>query len=399
MRQWCNYARLVLQAKIVDTTTNLQNPFLSFFRPSQVTLTTPRSPNKRHQRVILLFSLLILSMFATLQFPAVKAQTFSSPQTVPMGTTLSPDIKLKFVDTAPTSNTPLKRDSLVKYVDLNSNGHWDVGESVAYDSNNDSIYESTEPIIAGLVSPGAPLSSDPPIKYVDINGNNRWDPGEAVTYDANSNNLYDTGEQIMAGAPVVPGTALTYDSHVKFIGPGSSWVSGNPVVYDSNNDAVYSSSTDPHLKYVDTNNNGHWDSGEAVVDDANLSGKFAVGDLVLYGPTPTVGTSLKIDLKIMFIDANRNSLWDAGEAVAYDSNVDIIYESNEPLILSAGPPALAALSSDPKAKFVDANSNNVWDTGETVVYDTINQGYFNATIDPKVKYFDANGNGIYDIVI
>jgi len=357
---------------------------------------TPLAFTNRPQRVILLFSLLILSMFATLQFPVVKAQTFSSPQMVPMGTTLSLDGKLRFVDTAPASNTALKHDSLVKFADLNANGHWDFGEPVVYDSNNDSIYESTEPVIAGAISAGARLSSDPLIKYVDINADNRWDAGEAVVYDINNSNLYIIGDPVIGGTPVVSGTSLTYDSHVKFIGPGSSWVLGNPVVYDSNSDGLYSASTDPHLKYVDTNNNGHWDPGEAVVYDASLTGKYATGDRVLYGPTPAVGTSLKVDLRIMFIDANRNGVWDTGEAVVYDINGDSVYELNEPMISSANPPTLAGLNSDSKVKFVDSNGNNVWDLGETVVYDTIAQGYFNATIDPKIQYFDADGNGIYD---
>ena len=357
---------------------------------------TPKASARQVSRAFLVLSLLIISMFAIFQFPVVKAQTFSGPQPVPMGTTLSFDSKLRFVDTSPANNTVLKRDSLVKFVDLNANAHWDLGEPVLYDSNNDSIFESTEPVIAGSVAPGATLRADPLVKYVDINGDNRWDAGESVVYDISNSNRYITGNPVIGGTPVVPGTSLTNDSHVKFIGPGSSWVPGNPVVYDSNNNGLYSASIDPHLKYVDTNNNGHWDTGESVVYDANLSGVYATGDRVLYGPTPAVGTSLKADPKIMFIDTNRNSVWDTGEAVAYDSNGNNIYESTEPLLLSANPPSLAGLNSDLKIRFVDANSNNVWDTGETVVYDTINQGYFNATIDSKIKYFDSNGNGIYD---
>ena len=357
---------------------------------------TPRPSTMRPQRVILLFSLLILSIFASLHFPIVKAQTFTSPQLVPMGTTLAFDGKLRFVDTAPASNTALNRDSLVKFVDLNGNGHWDAGEPVAYDSNNDSIYETSEPAIGGAASAGARLVADPLIKYVDINGDNHWDAGEAVVYDTNNGSLYINGDPVIGGTPVVPGTSLTYDSRVKFIGTGSSWVPGNLVVYDSNNDALYSATTDPHLKYVDTNNNNQWDTGEAVVNDTNLSGVYATGDRVLYGPTPLVGTPLTVDLKIRFIDANRNGVWDAGEAVVYDSNGDGMYESSEPFFLSANPPSLSGLNSDAKIKFVDSNSNNVWDSGEAVVYDTIGQGYFNASIDPKIQYFDADGNGIYN---
>jgi hypothetical protein len=347
-------------------------------------------------RSLLILSLLIVSMFATFQFPLVRAQTFTAPQQVPMGTTLSLDPKIRFLDTAPANNTALKRDSLIKFVDANANGHWDIGEPVVYDANNDSIFESTELAIAGAVSPGGVLRSDPLIKFVDINGNNHWDPGEAVVYDLSNLNRYIIGEQIIGGTPVVAGASLTYDSHVKFIGSGTTWAPGNQVVYDSNNDALYSASIDPHLKYVDANNNNHWDTGESVIYDTNLSGLYATNDRVLSGPTPAIGTTLKVDNKIMFVDANRNGVWDTGEIVAYDGNGDNVYETNEPLILAGNPPALAGLSSDPKIRFVDANNNNVWDVGETVVYDSINQGYFNATIDPRIQYFDGDGNGVYD---
>ncbi len=310
-----------------------------------------------------------------------------------MGTTLSSDSKLRFTDNAPVNGTVLKQDSLIKYVDANSNGHWDPGEPVVYDTNNDGIYESIKPIIAGSVSIGTQLRSDPLIKYVDINTNNHWDPGEAVVYDTNNNGLYTSGKPVIAGNPINPGTSLTLDSHVKFIGSGTTWAAGNTVVYDSNKDNQYSASSDPHLKYVDLNSNGHWDSGEPIIYDVNLTGTFQTGDPVLYGSAPGPGTSLKTDAKILFVDSNRNGVWNTGEAVVYDSDSNYVVDSVDTIIVPANPPLGVSLSSDIKIKYVDSNSNNVWDQGETVVYDSVGMGYYNATIDPKIEFYDINNTG------
>jgi hypothetical protein len=353
---------------------------------------------RQFSRALLIISLLILTIFTTLQFPLVKAQPFSGPQQVPMGTPFSTDSKLMFVDSGPANNTSLKRDSLIKYVDVNSNGHWDAGEPVVYDSNNDSVFESIEIPIAGTVSIGTMLKTDPLVKYVDINGNNNWDPGEAVVYASNAinNNVYIVGESVIAGTPLVSGTAIVSDSHVKFVGLGTSWISGNSVVYDSNLDGSYSASVDSHIKYFDTNGNNHWDPLEPVVNDINLNGIYDSGEPVLYGAAPSVGATLKSDPNLKFVDANRNGVWDSGEAIVYDSNANGLLDAGEPVIVTANPPILAGLSSDTKVKYVDSNSNNVWNPGETVVYDTISKGFFNATVDTHIKYFDANGNGIYD---
>src|SRR5215510_10003177 len=89
----------------------------------------------------ILVALLLVSMVFTLQLPFAHAASFTSPQQVPMGTNLAIDSKLGFIDNAPSNGTTLKTDGLVKYVDQNGNSHWDPGEAIAYDSNNDSIYE------------------------------------------------------------------------------------------------------------------------------------------------------------------------------------------------------------------------------------------------------------------
>lgn len=341
-------------------------------------------------------SLLLVSIVVTLQLPIVHGVSFTAPQQVPMGTNLFTDSKLGFADNAPANGTALKADGLIKYADQNGNSHWDPGEPLAYDSNNDSIHEGIEPTIGGTVALGASLRVDPLVKFVDIGNTGRWSPGDAIIYDSNNNNLYTTGKPVIAGTPVVPSTNLVSDSRLKFIGGGSTWTAGNGVVYASNNGNFYNATRDVHIKFSDGNSNGHWDAGESMVYDSNLSGTYNLGEPVLYGPTPVSGALLKTDLKLDFVDTNRNGAWEAGEAVVYDSNGNGILEMTEPVLVLSNPILGSGLSVDSKLKFVDANSNSVWDQGETLVYDSVAMSYYNATIDPKIKYFDANGNSIYD---
>lgn len=83
-----------------------------------------------------------------------------------------------------------------------------------------------------------------------------------------------------------------------------------------NNTAIRQGSTlsvDPHIKYVDTNNNGIWDPTKPIVYDSNLNGVYDAGDrLISAGTTPpTIGSILKADSKIYFIDSVvPNGTWD-----------------------------------------------------------------------------------------
>src|SRR5206468_2746182 len=90
--------------------------------------------------------------------------------------------------------------------------------------------------------------------------------------------------------------------------------------------------TDAKLKFVDSNNNLVWDSGETVVYDANSNGQYDQADPVISGPVPAVGTILRTDVKLSYVDSNSDSLWEIGEPVVYDSNANGSYDSVEPLI-------------------------------------------------------------------
>jgi len=160
---------------------------------------------------------------------------------------------------------------------------------------------------------------------------------------------------------------------------------------------------DTKIKYVDSNADNIWNSGEPVVYDSNGNDVYDFGEQVIAG-TPTVGQSLKTDSRIKFWDSNGNTVWDAGESVVYDLNNNkiydsrikfgvsgtnttwvtgeaVVYDSNNNYVFDFGEPVIAAgehgtptvgqaLKIDGHVKFEDANSNNVWDPGEAVVYDS-----------------------------
>src|SRR6266581_4390232 len=293
------------------------------------------------------------------------------------------DPSLLISDVAPAAGTTLKTDAKIKFLDLNSNGHWDLGEAVVYDSNANGLYDAGEPVIAGQAPVvGSTISSDPLIKFVDANSNNLWDPGETVTYDSGvgtpvvgaNNNIYDAGEPVIAIVSI------------KFVDTSlnGSWNSGEPVVFDTNGNGLYDSgepvlsgtapspgtklATDPKLKFNDLSGDGHWDAGEAIAYDINSNGLFdnSNGDTSIASTLPATGAILKTDPKLKFVGAVP---WVSPDPVVYDNNNNNVYNTGELVIFGTTPANGAALSTDAKIKFFDFNGNGVWDVGEPVVYD------------------------------
>src|SRR6266567_1869126 len=361
---------------------------------------------------------------------------------------------------SPANGTATKIDPSIKFFDSSGNGVWDLGETVIYDRNLNGLYDSSDTVIS------AAFSSDPMIKFQDLNSNLVWDPGEPVAYDSNNNNVYDSkikfvdsnnngkwnaGEAIVydadnngqysefidtliAGPTPNTGQALKNDAAIRFVdgNANGAWDYGEPVVYDSNLNNVY----DGNLKFVDSNNNGIWNSGESVVSDTDLNGIFTQGiyhnDTLIAGAAPLNNTVLKQDPLVRFADTNFNQAWNQGEVVVYDTNNNHKYDTGEQVItgstpsvgtglttgigeavISPGSPATgASLTNDSKIKYVDGNSNNVWDPGESIVYDVNNTSLYalgdpvlNGStpsagtilkVDPLMRFADANGNGAYD---
>ena len=350
---------------------------------------------KRPCKALFLFTMMILGLLSPLTIPKVNASPTGFPnpaQVVPMGTTLSTDSKIQFFDASPISGTPLKNDTRIKFVDANFNGRWDVGETVVYDSDNNGIYDYGEPLIAGSAPTlGASLSSDPKVKFVDTDLNGAWDLGETVVYEKSGGPSYVSGDPVIGGIPPIVGGVLFADAKVKYVDSGGlgHWVSGDSVVYASNGGNNFNSSFDPHIKFAGSGSS--WTAGNSVIYDSNNNGIFDSGDIVIAGSTPTLGTSLKTDRLIKFLDRDLNGVWDAGEAVVYDTNNDNVYEAGEPIIANSNPTIGTQLSLDNRISYVDIGNLGHWTQNDPVVYASNGGQYYNAPVDPLVKYFNSAG--------
>jgi hypothetical protein len=101
----------------------------------------------------------------------------------------------------------------LRLVDTNGNGHWDAGEPVIFDANNNGVYDGSPPdvVIAGTApAVGTILSTDSKISFVDSNSNGHWDLGESVIYDGNGNGKYDgpPNDTLISGVAPSLGTVL-----------------------------------------------------------------------------------------------------------------------------------------------------------------------------------------------
>src|SRR3989475_6732368 len=282
----------------------------------------------------------------------------------------------------------LNNDCRLAFVDANNNQIYDTGETVILDSDCNGLFGS------GLL--------DFRIKYVDTNGNNVWDPGEVVILDADSSGTYNPSltDSVIAGSPTF-GRSLTLDTSIRFVDSNANgvWNTGEPVVQDSNGDGKYSfgkfhndtlvSGTAPLnntavvldtlIKFADTNNNQGWDSGEPVVYDTNNNNVYDP-DFVIAGTAPASGTAVKLSLKLEFVDLNTNGAWDLGETVFNDANGNHVFDTGEAIIVGTAPasetvltltapPPLATALSPQHLSYVDSNLNQVWDSGESIVWD------------------------------
>ena len=114
---------------------------------------------------------------------------------------------------------------------------------------------------------------------------------------------------------------------------------------------------DPHIKYWNFNPTlySHWQNPFPVIYDADNNGLYDIGDTILGGcnpppcTTPPVGTPLADDSLIRYVDSNNNGVWDTTEPVVYDSDAYVsnngIYDFYDPVIyaIPQNPPVLNAL--------------------------------------------------------
>jgi len=146
--------------------------------------------------------------------------------------------------------------------------------------------------------------------------------------------------------------------------------------------SVYSTSQskatyDPRIKYYETGSDVYWNTTETVVFDPDADGVFnAATDTVLYDQGITNSTMLSNDMRIKYVDTNLNGRWDTGEPIVYDLKDDGVYDIaiNDPII--QGTPIAGSLLQTPIRKQTTALFDQVELYSPTGNYDWIHNGGF-----------------------
>jgi hypothetical protein len=286
-------------------------------------------------------------------------------------------------------------DPKIKFWDLPGTGIYQAGDSVVYDTNNNGIFDTGDILIAGPmpILGESPLTIEPHFHFIDAALTGRWLRGETIVFDTNLNHIYDAGEPVIVGTapanltslkePVIAGptpavgTPLKPDSRLKYVDldKNNVWQYGEAVVYD-------------------TNLNGLYDPGEPIIVGSTPTPATLLQEPVIAGAQPASATILKTDTKLRFIDTNRNGIWDTGEPVVYDNNSNGVYDPGEPIVASA---ALGDGVWNPGETVVyDTNANSIFNTGEPVAFGTAPLNGTFVKYDVRIKFVDANRNGVWD---
>ena len=118
---------------------------------------------------------------------------------------------------------------------------------------------------------------------------------------------------------------------------------------------------------------------EHVAYDANNNTKFDFGDTAIVGFIDD-NTPLSSDSKLKFVNATTKvgETWSRGKAVIYDVNNDNIFDTGDIPVTGIVPPLGTLLKSDPLIRFVESDANGVWDGWNNSTGDTAaRQDYLN----------------------
>ena len=108
------------------------------------------------------------------------------------------------------------------------------------------------------------------------------------------------------------------------------------VAYDSNSDGKYDSGdiaiigiisdnktlvNDPKIRFVNATSvpTETWNKSESIVYDADANNRYDAADIPVYGTVPLVGTPLMTDPKIKFVDTDSNGVWDGWSNATADA--------------------------------------------------------------------------------
>jgi len=194
-------------------------------------------------------------------------------------------------------------------------------EPIVYDTNNNQVYDSGEPVIVGATpAVGTPLGSpqpydcgrfcpmfnkpDPHVAFNDTNGNHIWDPGETIAYDSSLDHKFDSGDFVITGATV----------------PANAILSGDPL-----------------LTFVDTHANNFWDNGylwlwgdgSTIVSTGNVTSH-------VFQSSPTVSSSGLFSVKLVVFDSDTSlpnrlvQVVRVGPNIVFD--VSVFLELSKPIL-------------------------------------------------------------------
>ncbi len=139
------------------------------------------------------------------------------------------------------------------FVDRNGDGHWNVGDYLLFDTNNNGKYDPERATV---------INVDQPEPFRDGDKN----LGEPFI-DVNMNGVYDPGIDIFIASPD-PKINMDLNHNSKYDGPGDTWSPGMPFL-DLNGNGLYDPPNgvyDIGEPFTDLNGNGKWDPRDGFLD-------------------------------------------------------------------------------------------------------------------------------------
>ncbi|HZY48086.1 MAG TPA: hypothetical protein VFE96_09845 [Candidatus Bathyarchaeia archaeon] len=182
-----------------------------------------------------------------------------------------------------------------------------------------------------------------------------------------TNDAYFNPSGINANGWTVINRNVATDAASAFPSLASSFTSATDIRLSVYSTSQSTPSYDPRIKYVETGGDSFWNSTEDVIYHPGPGSTFnKATDMALLNVTGTRlqdgVTPLSNDPWIKFIDTNLNGQWDPGEAVVYDWHHDGVYSSSaipsDPVICGAPPncgyPVTGSLLQDPVRQMTKA---------------------------------------------
>ena len=165
-------------------------------------------------------------------------------------------------------------------------------------TNSIQVFGSTPPDITSNSwdnATGAALKTDAKIIFADSNSNGVWDNNETVVYDKDNDGLYSSSDTVVASANgIVPpaGTLLTGDPRIEFVDTNNDnrWEKGEPVVFDVNGNNIF----DPGETAIAGVGGNYWSDYQGLDDGGHGFAGDGIGDTMIPAPCPNGGKPCSI---------------------------------------------------------------------------------------------------------